>query len=58
MFPNHYGSNFNSDSFPLNYIESQLFLQDKQIQAKLLHSIVLFFDFMGLRFNKENKLVI
>jgi hypothetical protein len=58
MFPNHYGSSFNSDSFALNYIESQLFLKDKQIQINLLYSIVLFFDFMGLRFNKENKLVI
>jgi hypothetical protein len=49
MFPNHYGSLFNSNSFQLTYVESQLFLDDSQLGLRMLFSIYLFLDFMGIR---------
>ncbi len=48
MFPNHYGSAFNSASKPLNYIESELFLKDNQARLSLFYSVFIFIDFMGL----------
>jgi len=48
MFPNHYGSAFNSQSWPLNYIEAKLFLLDKSIGLHMLKSIFIFMDFMGI----------
>jgi len=51
MFPNHYGSGFNSKSQPLNYLESELFLEDQQIALAMFQSTVVFFDFMGLKFD-------
>jgi hypothetical protein len=53
MFPNHYGSAFNSSSAPLSYIESELFLQDEGAQTSLLYSIFLFTDFMGLQMDLD-----
>jgi hypothetical protein len=49
MFPNHYGSSFNSKSFQLTYLESLLFLEDNQIGQRMLQSVYLFLDFMGIR---------
>lgn len=49
MFPNHYGSAFNSKSFQLTYLEGLLFLDDPQVGLRMLHSIYLFLDFMGIR---------
>jgi hypothetical protein len=51
MFPNHYGSKFNSSSFPLDYIETRLFRDDEHIGLRMLVSIYVFFDFMGIRLN-------
>lgn len=51
MFPNHYGSAFNARARPLDYIESQLFMRDLEIGVRMLKSIYIFLDFMGLRFN-------
>ena len=53
MFPNHYGSCFNSSSSPLNYLESELFLRDDHIALAIFQSATLFFDFMGLKFNQN-----
>lgn len=48
MFPNHYGSSFNSQAAPLNYIEKYIFLHDRSIALNMLISVNIFFDFMGL----------
>lgn len=51
MFPNHFGSVFNSRSFPLNYVEHLLFKEDAEVGRRILTSIYIFFDFMGIRLN-------
>lgn len=53
MFPNHYGSAFNSSSKPLNYIESELFIRDDHAKLSLLYSIFMFFDFMGIQLTND-----
>jgi hypothetical protein len=53
MFPNHYGSAFNSSSVPLGYTEAYLFLRENDIGITLLRSIYIFFDFMGIRLNLQ-----
>lgn len=49
MFPNHYGSSFNMSAAPLNYVESKLFWRSLPIGLKMLQSIVVFFDFLGIK---------
>ncbi len=51
MFPNHFGSAFNSNAFPLTYVERELFLADLTIGANLVASIYIYFDFIGVRLN-------
>ena len=58
MFPNHYASGFNDQSYALNYLQSQLFSLDAQVAANMFVSILLFFDFMGLKFDDKFQLVI
>ena len=53
MFPNHYGSAFNSSSNALNYIESEMFMQDHEVKTSMLYSIFIFTDFMGLKINLD-----
>jgi hypothetical protein len=54
MFPNHYGSAFNSKSSPLSYLEKRLFIDDITIGFLMLKSIYQFFDFMGIRLNLKD----
>jgi hypothetical protein len=49
MFPNHYGSAFNSRAFPLTYLEKRLFLDDNEVGLRLLTSLYIFLDFLGVR---------
>ena len=58
MFPNHYGSGFNAEASPLNYAESALFHHSQELGAKLLRSLHVFLDFMGLEFSLPNSLVV
>lgn len=48
MFPNHYGSAFNSESKCLNYLESELFIKNLQIGLRMLQSIYIYFNFIGI----------
>ena len=54
MFPNHYGSGFNSEAQALNYIESEIFLKSEAIGLKMVKSIFIFLDFMGVRLSLED----
>jgi hypothetical protein len=54
MFPNHYGSAFNSKSSPLSYLEKRLFINGPIIGFRMLKSIYTFFDFMGIRINLKD----
>lgn len=54
MFPNHFGSAFNSQAAPLNYLEKYIFLKDRHIGLNIMISIWIFFDFMGLQVKYSN----
>lgn len=52
MFPNHYGSKFNSDSYMLGYTEAEMFQSDYSVGCKMLESITIFLDFLGISMSK------
>ena len=49
MFPNHYQSKFNPDSDPLSYLEAKKFKESNIIGLRILKSVCVFFDFLGLK---------
>ena len=58
MFPNHFESSINLDTLPMGYLEVQLFRNTKALGQKLLRSINIFLDFMGVHLDGQGTMSI
>lgn len=51
LFPNHFSSAFNSDSYELTIEEAKEFRRNRSIAESLLKSYEMMFDFYGIKFD-------